>query len=166
MSNVKNMPLFQMSDFAYEFEYGIDAQQPLSLQDEINMSEHFETCLEPSLSVPPGVEAPQPETSNFRQMFSRIFTLLRSTHANENVTWQWPAWYAFMGPTSTSVDWFYSVHNKWHLPQCVPRVPLCTGGLHFCPSSQQMKITPKKTQRFTTAYIICIPNQNIMHGNQ
>lgn len=76
----------QMSDFAYEFEYGIDAQQPLSLQDEINMSEHVETCLEPSLSVPLGVEAPQPETSNFRQLFSRIFTLLRSTHANENVT--------------------------------------------------------------------------------
>jgi len=76
----------QMSDFAYEFEYGIDAQQPLSLQDEINMSEHVETCLEPSLPAPPGVEAPQQETSNFRQLFSRIFTLLRSTHANENVT--------------------------------------------------------------------------------
>merc|ERR1719203_1912196 len=76
----------EMSDFAYEFEYGIDAQQPLSLQDEINMSEHVETCLEPSLPAPPGVEAPQPETSNFRQLFSRIFTLLRSTHTNENVT--------------------------------------------------------------------------------
>ena len=80
------MPFFQMSDFAYEFEYGIDAQQPLSLQDEINMSEHVETCLEPSLPAPPGVEAPQPETSNFRQLFSRIFTLLRSTNTNENVT--------------------------------------------------------------------------------
>ena len=83
---IENIPLFQMSDFAYEFEYGIDAQQPLSLQDEINMSEHVETCLEPSLPAPPGVEAPQPETSNFRQLFSRIFTLLRSTHTNENVT--------------------------------------------------------------------------------
>jgi len=59
-----------MTDFAYEFEYG---DQPLSLQDEINMSEQVDV-----LSPPP--------TSNFRQIFSKIFTLLQSTHVNENVT--------------------------------------------------------------------------------
>ena len=60
-----------MTDFAYEFEYG---DQPLSLQDEINMSEQVDV---PQTATP---------TSNFRQIFSKIFTLLQSTHVNENVT--------------------------------------------------------------------------------
>jgi len=63
-----------MTDFAYEFEYG---DQPLSLQDEINMSEQVDVLPQPM---------PPPPTSNFRQIFSKIFTLLQSTHVNENVT--------------------------------------------------------------------------------
>ena len=71
-------------------------------------------------------------------------------------------------PVPVWTGFILSTTNE-NLPPCDPRVPLCTGGLasgYFCPSSQQMKFTPQKTQRFTTAYIICIPNQNIMHGNQ
>ena len=64
-----------MTDFAYEFEYG---DQPLSLQDEINMSEQVDVLPQPM--------PPPPPTSNFRQIFSKIFTLLQSTHVNENVT--------------------------------------------------------------------------------
>ena len=61
---------FQVADFAYEFEYG---DQPLSLQDELNMSEQVD------------VEQPL-GTSHFRQIFSKIFNLLKSAHADETVT--------------------------------------------------------------------------------
>jgi hypothetical protein len=44
-------------------------EQPLSLQDELKMSEDE-----------------HPETSNFRQIFDKIFTLLHSTHVVEDVT--------------------------------------------------------------------------------
>jgi len=60
----------QVADFAYEFEYG---DQPLSLQDELNMSEQVD------------VEQPL-GTSHFRQIFSKIFNLLKSAHADETVT--------------------------------------------------------------------------------
>ena len=67
------MLIFQITDFAYEpFEYG---EQPLSLQDELNMSEHVEQ-----------VEEPPRGTSHFRQIFSKIFNLLQSAHADETVT--------------------------------------------------------------------------------
>ena len=64
---------FQITDFAYEFECG---DQPLSLQDELNMSEQVNV---EEQQLPRG-------TSHFRQIFSKIFNLLQSTHADENVT--------------------------------------------------------------------------------
>ena len=75
-------------------------EQPLSLQDELNLSEQQS-------------DQQQPETSDhFRQIFTKIFTLLKTTNNsadNNNVTWLERTFssYAFMGPTSTSVDWWY-----------------------------------------------------------
>lgn len=65
-----------------------------------------------------------------------------------------PVWTGFI--LSTTNEIYTHVTHEYH----------CALWGCFCPSSQQMKFTPQKTQRFTTAYIICIPNQNIMHGNQ
>ena len=54
----------------------LQSDQPLSLQDEINMSEEYVEI----------AEEQQPETSHFRQIFAKLFNLLQSTHVNENVT--------------------------------------------------------------------------------
>ena len=52
--------------------------QPLSLQDEINLSEENSNN---------EVEAENSETgSHFRQIFARIFTLLQTSRADEQVT--------------------------------------------------------------------------------
>ena len=55
----------------------LDQQQPLSLQDEINMSEQQEYEEQ---------EHRASGTSQFRQIFDKIFALLQTTHANESVT--------------------------------------------------------------------------------
>jgi len=65
-----------------------------------------------------------------------------------------PVWTGFI--LSTTNEIYHHVTHEYH----------CALVVYICPSSQQMKFTPQKTQRFTTAYIICIPNQNIMHGDQ
>ena len=55
--------------------------QPLSLQDEINLSEET--------SNNETVEEEETETgsgSHFRQIFARIFTLLQTSRADEQVT--------------------------------------------------------------------------------
>ncbi len=57
----------------------LQSDQPLSLQDEINMSEEYVEIAEEQ-------QEQQPETSHFRQIFAKLFNLLQSTHVNENVT--------------------------------------------------------------------------------
>jgi len=73
-------------------------EQPVSLQDELDEA---------------NTSTSKPETSNFRQIFAKMFSLLQTTHADNDVTWLnvFTNFYAMMGPTSTTVDWFYATRK-------------------------------------------------------
>ena len=57
-----------------------EEEEPLSLQDEINLSE------ENSNETERENEEVETATSHFRQIFTRIFTLLQTSRADEQVT--------------------------------------------------------------------------------
>jgi len=67
-----------------------DTDQPLSLQDEINLSELQQEPLTDDQIIQPDDEqnnlSNHRGTSNIRQIFDKIFALLQSTHVNESVT--------------------------------------------------------------------------------
>ena len=91
-------------------------EQPLSLQDELQMSE---------INSDDVINETKPaETSNFRTIFAKLFTLIRTTtDASEQVTWLTTHqksvdfyaknennvdFYANLGPlpSSATIDWF------------------------------------------------------------
>ena len=62
-------------------------QQPLSLQDELELSDSINGIPTSSLMLPHHQEhhhKKQPETSNYRQIFAKLFTLIRTN--TEEVT--------------------------------------------------------------------------------